>query len=133
MPAFAGVTFLGLSVVDASRSAAWYSALLGMDTVREYDDPDGHVGEVLLREPRTGFELGLIAHRRNTGGRFDEVRTGLDHVEFGTASRQDLEAWVAHLDALHIEHSGMKETAHGALVTFRDPDNIQLEFYWPRR
>ena len=43
--------------------------------------------------------------------------------------------WVAHLDQLHIAHSGVKEPDYAttAMVTFRDPDNIQLEFFWPGR
>ncbi len=45
-----------------------------------------------------------------TPGRpFREVVTGLDHLEFMAHSREDL---------------------YGSALTFRDPDNIQLEFFW---
>jgi hypothetical protein len=43
-----------------------------------------------------------------------------------------LDEWVAHLDALGVAHSGITEPSYtrNAMLTFRDPDNIQLEFFW---
>jgi hypothetical protein len=43
-----------------------------------------------------------------------------------------LDAWAAQLDALGVSHSGVTQPAYtsNAMVTFRDPDNIQLEFFW---
>jgi catechol-2,3-dioxygenase len=75
--------------------------------------------------------IGLVAHPGNDGEPFSEFRTGLDHAELGVPSREALEEWVERLDELGVEHSGIKEAALGAMVTFRDPDNIQLELYWP--
>jgi glyoxylase I family protein len=64
------------------------------------------------------------------GTPFDECRTGLDHISFGVASRDELAAWVATLDELGIQHTGIrdeKEPMPYSTVVFRDPDNIQLE------
>jgi glyoxylase I family protein len=63
---------------------------------------------------------------------FDEFRIGLDHLEFLVTHRDDLDAWVTRLDELGIGHSGVKEPSYtaNAMVTFRDPDHIQLEFFW---
>jgi hypothetical protein len=49
-----------------------------------------------------------------------------------TARRDDLEEWAARLDELGIPHSGVKQPTYtqNAMLTFRDPDNIQLEFFW---
>ncbi len=77
MPAISGLIYLGLSVRDARRSAAWYRELFGMDTVREQLDEAGR-GEVLLREPTSGLLIGLLAHPGNEGEPFSEFRTGLD-------------------------------------------------------
>ncbi len=129
---FTGFLYLGLSVREVRRSAAWYTELLGLETVSERVHSDGHVAEVLLREPRTGLLLGMLGHRENSGAAFSEFQTGLDHVEFGVASRYELEAWAARLNGLGINHSGIKDRPGGAMVTFRDPDNIQLEFYHPK-
>ena len=76
--------------------------------------------------------LGLLTHRTNQGDAFSEYRTGLDHLEFGVASRQELEAWKARLDDLGIKHSPIKERPTSLILTFRDPDNIQLEFFYTK-
>jgi catechol 2,3-dioxygenase-like lactoylglutathione lyase family enzyme len=68
----------------------------------------------------------------NDGARFDEARTGLDHVGFNVSSRAELQAWTAWLDELGIPHSGIQvvdEPFPYATVVFRDPDNVQLELF----
>jgi catechol 2,3-dioxygenase-like lactoylglutathione lyase family enzyme len=54
----------------------------------------------------------------------------LDHVSFGVSGRPALEAWVAWLDELGVEHTGIVDEVDPirySTVVFRDPDNIQLE------
>jgi hypothetical protein len=65
-------------------------------------------------------------------GRFDAFRIGLDHLEFLVSQRSDLGAWAGRLDELGIRHSGVKEPPYtaNAMLTFRDVDDIQLEFFW---
>ncbi|SRR6266568_3935478 len=123
MPGIAGQVVV-LTVSDVDRSAAWYRDLLGMEETSRYVQPDGYVGLVHLSEPRSGVELCLVAHRSGGGG-FDEFRVGLDHLEFLVPQRGDL-------DDLGIPHSGVKEPPYtaNAMLTFRDPDNIQPEFFW---
>ena len=58
---------------------------------------------------------------------------GLDHVSFGVANRAALEEWVAHLDALDIEHSPIQDNHQPPSVTFKDPDGIALELSYPAR
>ena len=62
-----------------------------------------------------GQLLGLHTHPRGAGGRFDEHRTGLDHVAFACRDRSELEAWAARLDDLVIEHGGIKDAHYGLL------------------
>jgi len=130
VPRIAGQVVI-LTVSDADRSASWYRDLLGMDEISRYVQPDGHVAQVHLLERLSSVELCLVDHRSGQDG-FDEFRIGLDHLEFLVAHRDDLDAWVARLDELGIRHSGVKEPPYtpNAMVTFRDPDNIQLEFFW---
>jgi hypothetical protein len=40
-----------------------------------------------------------------------------------------LASWLAHLDAKGVAHSGIIDIGFGPTVVFRDPDNIQLEFF----
>ena len=45
------------------------------------------------------------------------------------ADRDELEDWVIHLDTHGVPHTGIIDTGYGPPVVFRDPDNMQLEFY----
>lgn len=54
---------------------------------------------------------------------------GLDRLAFRVADREELQQWVTHLDAHGVPHSGIIDTGFGPTVVFRDPDNMQLEFY----
>jgi glyoxylase I family protein len=124
-----------LTVRDLQRSADFYSELLSMEVAYQYPpiiDPDVEMGYVCLREPTTDLEICLVLHAANPGDPFSEFRTGLDHLEFFVANRADLDAWVEHLDALGVPHSGIRQPSYtpNAMLTFRDPDNIQLEFFW---
>lgn len=130
MPDISGQIVI-LTVSDVDRSAAWYCALLGAQEAGRHVEPDGRGAQVLLAWPRSGLQLCLVQHAADPGT-FDEFRAGLDHLEFLVAQRRDLEAWASRLDELGIHHSGVKEPSYtaNAMITFRDPDNIQLEFFW---
>ncbi len=47
-------------------------------------------------------------------------------------SRDELDAWLAHLDELGVAHSGAIEIPPGAIANFKDPDGIALSFFWDR-
>jgi catechol 2,3-dioxygenase-like lactoylglutathione lyase family enzyme len=121
-----------LSVREPARSAAWYVEVFGFEVRREFSGPDGRVLDVCMVHPGTGIELCLVGHRSNAGEPFSESRTGLDHLEFLVDDRVDLDEWAARLDELDVAHSGVKvaPASRNAMVTFRDPDNIQLELFW---
>ena len=46
--------------------------------------------------------------------------------------KEDLNEWEAKLNRLGIAHSGVKAPGYtgNAMLTFRDLDNIQIEFFW---
>ena len=132
MPSITGCLCPTLTVTDRDRSAVWYRGLFDMVTRRENVAPDGHLRDVCLVEPTTGLEICLVEYASGSREAFDEFRPGLDHLEFLVANRSDLDDWAARLDSLGIAHSGVKEPYYtrNAMITFRDPDNIQLEFFW---
>ncbi|MEO6997721.1 MAG: VOC family protein [Terracoccus sp.] len=130
MTTFSGISHLDLSVSDVEASAAWYEQVLGLRRLRRVDLPERTM-IVLLHEP-AGLVIGLNEHSASRGGAFDERRAGLDHVGFGVATREDLDAWQARLAELGVEHSAAADTDTGAALVFRDPDHIQLEFWWTR-
>jgi glyoxylase I family protein len=103
-----------------------------MHEVYDFVAPDGHMRYISLVEPNSALVICLVGHSANTGEPFAEVHTGLDHLEFIVDSRQELYEWATRLDDLGVPHSGVKEPTytHNAMLTFRDPDQIQLEFFW---
>lgn len=132
MPSITGRLSPILTVRDLARSADWYMEVLGMEARRQFVDAEGAIGDVTLVEPSSGLEIGLIDHDANPGDDFSEFRTGLDHLEFLVAELADLDARAEHFDELGVPHSGVKrpEYTRNAMLTLRDPDNIQLELFW---
>ena len=130
---FGGVHHVSLTVTDLEVSVAWYRRVFRTErmdvTIPHYGrEETGY--SVLLPEPRSGLIFGLHTNTGNRGERFDEARTGLDHVSFGVAGRAALETWTAWLDELGISHTGVVDETTPitySTVVFRDPDNIQLE------
>ncbi|WP_160160999.1 VOC family protein [Actinomadura sp. K4S16] len=129
--ALVGIQHVGLTVTDVEASAAWYQRVLGLR--RQFDEPHhrsdkgGH--SIVLGTDDMAFNLGLDHHPGNGGEGFDPVRTGLDHLCLQVASLDQLHAWTARLDAEGVAHSGVypMEGMPISLLTFRDPDGIQLE------
>jgi glyoxylase I family protein len=52
-------------------------------------------------------------------------------VAFGCADRGELESWQARLDELGVAHDGTVDASYGSGLSFRDPDNLPLEFFAP--
>jgi glyoxylase I family protein len=134
-PGITGIHHFSVTVRDLEASVAWYQRVFRADRVPmkfpHYEREHTGYG-VLLVDPRSGLAIGLHTNTGNDGEQFDEARTGLDHVGFNVATRDELEAWPAWLDGLGIEHSGVRtgeEPFPFATLVFRDPDNIQLELF----
>jgi glyoxylase I family protein len=134
-PDITGVNHISVTVRDIEASATWYQRVFGAQrvpmTFPHYEREETGYG-VLLIEPRSGLGIGLHTNTGNDGNPFDEARTGMDHVGFNVASRERLETWIAWLDELGIEHTGIRSgdaPSPWASLVFRDPDNIQLELF----
>lgn len=132
MPEFGSISHLDLTVSDAERSARWYVDTLGLRRVRRAD-LQGRI-MIVLMHPASGLIIGLNQHDEQSADRFDEHRPGLDHVAFAVAERDELDRWQDRLSQLAVEHSPVTESPSGSgtALVFRDPDGIQLEFWWTR-
>jgi catechol 2,3-dioxygenase-like lactoylglutathione lyase family enzyme len=123
-----GFHHITLRVTDLERSRRFYQALPGF--VIDQDFP----GEkVRFRIGDTAARLVLVPPLPGTptGSRFSEHRIGLDHLAVGVSTRDELSVMLAVLRELGAETSGIHLDRAGdvAMVTFRDPDNIQWEFF----
>ena len=127
MPDLTGVSHVGLSVTDLDRSVAWYTDVLGFVVFAPTDAPG--MRRVLLVHPTSKLLLGLSQHEGGSGDAFSETRTGLDHLAFAVADRDDLAAWAERLAEKGTDCSEIKDTYYGSVITVRDPDNVQLELF----
>jgi catechol 2,3-dioxygenase-like lactoylglutathione lyase family enzyme len=125
MPEFSVVHHVALSVTDLGRSREWYGRVLGFRELRSATVAG--VAFSVLRAPASPLSLTLYEHASNQGERFEETRTGLDHLSLAVADLTALRAWRDHLDAVGVTHSPIAEDPFGPVLVFRDPDNIQLE------
>jgi glyoxylase I family protein len=57
----------------------------------------------------------------------DELRAGLDHLSFLVPSRAELLRWQEHFGRHRVTYTPVVDASYGAVLVFRDPDNIQLE------
>jgi glyoxylase I family protein len=132
VPEITGRLEITLTVRDPAGSAAWYRRLLDMRQTYDRTSDDGRMRYICLVEPRSELVVCLVGHAANPGDPFSEFRTGLDHLEFLVPHRDDLVQWAKRLDEMGVEHSGVRELDYtpNSMLTFRDPDNIQLEFFW---
>lgn len=130
-PDLTGIQHVGLTVRDVEASVEWYQQVLGLQ--RQFDEPHHRSDEggyaVVLGTPDMSLNVGLDHHPANTGDGFDPTRTGLDHVCFQVSGTDALGAWATHLDQQGVSNSGVyvMEGTPFSLVTFNDPDGIQLE------
>lgn len=128
MPEFPALTHVAVTVSDLSRSREWYERLFGAPAV--LDEDTGPFHHVVWASG--GTLLGIHQHSEPSSAEpFDERRPGLDHVAFGCRDRGELQQWEQRLDELGIAHGGIVDAPYGSGLSFRDPDNIALEFFAP--
>jgi len=125
-PGTEGVSHTALTVTDLDASVAWYTRIFE-GTILWQEDQGDHRFVLIFSPP---LAIGLHTHAGTAkGDAFDERRVGLDHISFQVENRDALEAWAKRLDELDIAHSPVTDAPYGTVLVFRDPDNIQLEFF----
>jgi len=127
MPRIMGFSHVELTVSDCDRAAVWWHEVLGFTLVHRTSTDTFAVRSLL--HP-SGINVNVMTHAGTAdGGAFDERRVGLDHLAFQVSDRDELQQWIAHLDAMAVPNSGIIDIGYGPTVVFRDPDNMQLEFF----
>jgi glyoxylase I family protein len=125
-----GVDHVILTVSDAERSHAFYRELLGFNVTVMNEGAGGTF--YFMAGSAWVFVNG--SREPLAGDRFNEFRIGLDHLSFGAPSREALDAFAKKLIAAGVATNGVEEYkgTGNYYVAFRDPDNIQLEYWLPR-
>jgi glyoxylase I family protein len=121
-----GINHLILTVSDLARARAFYGDLLGFE-IQEIPPEYGNLAYFMVG----GASIWLVQHNRTPpGDRFSEFRVGLDHVAFTAPSKEALYELADRLLKAGVDTQGVEVFQNRWLYcTFRDPDNIQLE-YW---
>jgi catechol-2,3-dioxygenase len=129
MADFPAVTHIALTVSDLNRSVPFYEQLFGSKPVIDEDTgPFRHVVYLLGNGTLVGLHQFPDLKSKEA---FDERRPGLDHLAFGCANRTELEKWESRLNEIGVKHGGIVDAGYGSGLSFRDPDNIALEFFAP--
>jgi catechol-2,3-dioxygenase len=129
MSEFLTIAHVTLTVSDLNRSVLWYERVF--DTKLVLDEAPGPFRRaVWLVGGQTLVGLHQFPDPADTLP-FNERGVGLDHLAFSCSSRSELEAWEARLDGLGIVTGGVVDAAYGSGLSFRDPDNLALEFFAP--
>lgn len=128
MPSITGFHHLSFTVSDREKSVAWYEEVMGFQRHSEVEADT--FTRTRLRQPESGIVITFTEHAQGSHDRFSETRTGLDHLSLEVPGIEDLRAWKRRFEEHGVNHSEIKETGSGAaMITFRDPDNIQLELF----
>ncbi len=130
------VAHVRLTVTDIERSRQFYESVFDWPVLIEVPENADEATKSALSFLYGGviYDLGgtLIGLRPVATDRFDEDRTGLDHIAFRMGSKAELESAAAHLDEVGIQHEPIKDIGPAYILEFRDPDNIALELTAPK-
>ncbi|MDO1485128.1 glyoxalase family protein [Rhodococcus rhodochrous] len=130
MAPFPALTHVAVTVSNLPASIEWYTRLFGAPPVLDEDEESGTFHHAVFALGG-GTMFGLHTHTGATPDTgFDERRVGLDHLAFACTA-QELPRWRDRLDDLGITHGGIKTASYGSGLSFRDPDDIALEFFAP--
>jgi catechol 2,3-dioxygenase-like lactoylglutathione lyase family enzyme len=120
-----GLNHIIMTIKDIRRSQAFYGDLLGFATQNIADGFFLVTGGVAIFFFPSNHPL--------PDDRFNEFRIGLDHLSFNAPSEAALQSLAEQLTSAGVETKGV-ETYHtgNRYIAFRDPDNIQLEYWLPK-
>jgi len=130
------IAHVRLTVTDIERSRQFYESVFGWPVLIEVPENADEATRSQLSFLYGGviYDLGgtLLGLRPVANDRFDEDRTGLDHIAFRLGSKEELDSAALHLDEVGVAHEPVKDIGPSFILEFRDPDNIALELTAPK-
>jgi glyoxylase I family protein len=127
MPELLTIAHVSLTVSDLDRSIAWYERVFDAKLVLD-DTVSAFRRAALIVAGQAVIGLQDFPDPADDLP-FNERRVGLDHLAFACSSRREVDAWKARLDELGVVNGGVVDAGYGFVLSFRDPDNIALEFF----
>ena len=121
-----GLAHVTLTVVDVQKTKSFYERLFETDLLMD----NAHSFSLL----KVGIACWFTQWQKQyPNDMFDENRVGLDHVAFKLDSLDELETIINRLREMKVANRGLQRfTGKYPYVAFRDPDNIQTEFFIPK-
>ncbi|QLL06181.1 VOC family protein [Mycobacterium vicinigordonae] len=130
------IAHVRLTVTDIERSRQFYENVFGWPVLVEIPENADEATRSRLSFLFGGviYDMGgaLLGLRPVAGDRFDEDRTGLDHIAFRLGSKDEIDSAAEYLDEIGIGHEPVKDIGPSYILEFRDPDNIALELTAPK-
>jgi glyoxylase I family protein len=130
------IAHVRLTVTDIERSRQFYESVFGWPVLIEVPENADEATRTQLSFLYGGviYDLGgtLLGLRPVATDRFNEDRTGLDHIAFRLGSKDELDSAATHLDELGVKHEPVRDIGPSYILEFRDPDNIALELTAPK-
>jgi glyoxylase I family protein len=131
---------VAIRVQDPERSRKFYENVLGLSFMEIPLGADftkvwrGSPSEGSLLATQAGDTFVILEpplEGTPDDDRFSERRIGADHLAFGVEDRASLDEVVERLRAEGVETAGVEHdpVLDKDYVAFRDPDNVQWEFY----
>jgi len=119
-----GLNHIILTISDLTRAREFYGRLLDFELKNIHDGFYFVSGGVAF--------FFFPSSKPLPNDRFSEFRIGLDHLAFTAPSETALHALADKLIEAGVETKGVEVYFTGnKYVAFRDPDNIQLEYWLP--
>ncbi len=121
-----GIAHATLTVSDVGRTKKFYEQLFETQLPM-----DNKISFSLLK---VGIPCWFVQWKKQyPHDRFDERRVGLDHIAFKLDTIEELKKVITQLNKMRVKNAGLERFAGKyPYVAFRDPDNIQTEFFIPK-
>jgi glyoxylase I family protein len=120
-----GIAHVTLTVSDVLATKQFYEDLF--ETEFPMDDDKS------FSLKKVGIPCWFVQWKTKTSDKFDEKKVGLDHIAFKLQTLEALNEVVSKLKTMNVETAGLQRfSGKYPYVAFRDPDNIQTEFFIPK-
>jgi glyoxylase I family protein len=135
-----GLHHVTIRVQDPDATRAFYEGVLGLGFMEIPVGPEtfgqwrGRPDAGTLLATQVGSTFVIVApplEGTADDDRFSERRIGVDHLAFGVDGHDQLEELAGSLQEARVSTAGIETdpVLGKEYVCFRDPDNIQWEFY----